>query len=144
MGDQGNDINEYDLTLPFDVSTASFVGALDVSSQDTSPKAVGFNHDGTKLFVLGNNNGKVFEYNLTTPFSLINIDGEHSGDVIDTSNTDSYDTDVDVETLTVSAVRVGNSEGSGTAGTVGSALTCLLYTSPSPRDQRGSRMPSSA
>ena len=24
------------------------------------------------------------------------------------------------------------------------ALTCLLYTSPSPRDQRGSRMPSSA
>ena len=25
-----------------------------------------------------------------------------------------------------------------------SAKTCLLYTSPSPRDQRGSRMPSSA
>ena len=28
--------------------------------------------------------------------------------------------------------------------TMKSALTCLLYTSPSPRDQRGSRMPSSA
>ena len=27
---------------------------------------------------------------------------------------------------------------------VGRALPCLLYTSPSPRDQRGSRMPSSA
>ena len=27
---------------------------------------------------------------------------------------------------------------------VGGAETCLLYTSPSPRDQRGSRMPSSA
>ena len=26
----------------------------------------------------------------------------------------------------------------------GKAKTCLLYTSPSPRDQRGSRMPSSA
>ena len=26
----------------------------------------------------------------------------------------------------------------------GQATTCLLYTSPSPRDQRGSRMPSSA
>ena len=26
----------------------------------------------------------------------------------------------------------------------GSVNTCLLYTSPSPRDQRGSRMPSSA
>ena len=27
---------------------------------------------------------------------------------------------------------------------LGRLLTCLLYTSPSPRDQRGSRMPSSA
>ena len=27
---------------------------------------------------------------------------------------------------------------------VGNSTTCLLYTSPSPRDQRGSRMPSSA
>ena len=36
---------------------------------------------------------------------------------------------------------------SDTAGNAGSAVTsgsCLLYTSPSPRDQRGSRMPSSA
>ena len=30
------------------------------------------------------------------------------------------------------------------AGKVRHAYTCLLYTSPSPRDQRGSRMPSSA
>ena len=28
--------------------------------------------------------------------------------------------------------------------TVDGQTTCLLYTSPSPRDQRGSRMPSSA
>ena len=27
---------------------------------------------------------------------------------------------------------------------VGAVIVCLLYTSPSPRDQRGSRMPSSA
>ena len=27
---------------------------------------------------------------------------------------------------------------------VAMSVTCLLYTSPSPRDQRGSRMPSSA
>ncbi len=123
VGNQGNDINEYDLTLGFDVSTASFVGALDVSSQDSAPKAISFSHDGTKLFVLGTTNKSVFEYTLTTPFSLINVDAEHSGDVIDTSNTSSYDTDVDVETLTVTAVRTGSSEGSGTAGIVGSALT---------------------
>ena len=40
------------------------------------------------------------------------------------------------------------SEGKAFEGNVTSTLTqsdiCLLYTSPSPRDQRGSRMPSSA
>ena len=49
--------------------------------------------------------------------------GEHSGDVIDTSSTTHYDTDADSDTLTVTAVRLGSSEGSGTAGSVGSALT---------------------
>ena len=32
----------------------------------------------------------------------------------------------------------------GFIGPNGAGKTCLLYTSPSPRDQRGSRMPSSA
>ena len=32
----------------------------------------------------------------------------------------------------------------GTFGTFTFTISCLLYTSPSPRDQRGSRMPSSA
>ncbi len=123
VGNQGNDINEYDLTLGFDVSTASFVGALDVSGQDSAPKAVNFNNDGTKVFVLGTANKQVFEYTLDTPFSLINVNDEHSGDVIDTSNTSSQDTDADGDTLTVASVRTGNSEGAGTAGTVGSALT---------------------
>ena len=48
--------------------------------------------------------------------------GEHSGDVINTSWTGT-DSDVDGDTLTVSAVRLGSTEGSGTAGTVGQALT---------------------
>ena len=98
-GNNGDDVNEYTLSTGFDVSTASFVGVLDVSSQDSAPKAISFNHDGTKLFVLGTTNKSIFEYTLTSPFSLINVDAEHSGDVIDTSNTSSYDTDVDVETL---------------------------------------------
>ena len=48
--------------------------------------------------------------------------GEHSGDVINTTYTGT-DTDVDGDTLTVSAVRTGATEDAGTAGTVGVALT---------------------
>ena len=49
--------------------------------------------------------------------------GEHSGDVIDTSNSSTQDTDADGDTLTVTAVRIGSTEGSGSSGSVGSALT---------------------
>ena len=43
----GDDINEYTLTTGFDVSTASFVDALDVSGQDSRPCGIRFNNDGT-------------------------------------------------------------------------------------------------
>ena len=55
--------------------------------------------------------------------STYDATGEHSGDVIHTSSTTHQDTDIDVETLTVTAVRKGSVEGSGDAGTVGQALT---------------------
>ena len=126
-GDTGDDINEYTLSTGFDVSTASFVGSFDVSSQGTTPTGITFNNDGTKMFITDRSGSlgthSVDEYTLTTPFSLVDVSGEHTGDVIDSSNTSTRDTDVDVETLTVTAVRLGSSEGSGTAGTVGSALT---------------------
>ena len=38
-------------------------------------------------------------------------------------NTDNYDTDPDSDTLTVTAIRTGSDEGSGTPGSVGGALT---------------------
>ena len=55
--------------------------------------------------------------------TTIDISGEHSGDVINTSSTTHYDTDADGDTIVVSSVRTGSSEGSGTAGTLGQALT---------------------
>ncbi|MDC0406942.1 Ig-like domain-containing protein, partial [Candidatus Pelagibacter sp.] len=45
------------------------------------------------------------------------------GDIIDTSSASNSDSDADGDTLTITAIRTGSSEGSGTAGTVGSALT---------------------
>ena len=123
IGINDDEVNEYSLSTGFDVSTASFVGNFSVSPGVPAPNCLAFNNDGTKMFV-GDHLGKdINEYTLTTPFSIVDVSGEHSGDVIDTNSTTNYDTDVDVETLTVTAVRTGSSEGSGTAGTVGSALT---------------------
>ena len=70
-GTNTDSIYEYALTTGFDLSTASYNNAsLDVSSQDTNPQGLGFNSDGTKLFVIGNSSDNVFQYTLSTAFDL--------------------------------------------------------------------------
>ena len=68
VGGQGNDVNEYVLPTPFDVSTASFVGDTSISSQESSPEGIAFSSDGTKMFVIGNSGDDVNEYKLRVPF----------------------------------------------------------------------------
>ena len=112
VGTNGQDVNEYTLSTGFDLSsTVNFIGSFDVSSQEIYPSSITFNNDGTKMFVSGHSGDDVNEYSLTTPFSLVNVSGEHSGDVINTSSTDNYDTDPDERyTLTVTAIRAGQVE----------------------------------
>lgn len=70
VGNNNDSIFQYDLTTSYDLSTASYVTSLSVSSKDTSPLSITFNSDGTKLFVLGDANEYVNEYNMTTPYDL--------------------------------------------------------------------------
>jgi len=70
VGISGNDINEYALTTGFDVSTASFTDSFSVTSQETSPRGLAFNNDGTKMFVVGSTGDDVNEYNLSTGFDV--------------------------------------------------------------------------
>jgi VCBS repeat-containing protein len=125
----GADVNEYTLSTGFDLSsTFEFVGSFDVSSKDSQPFGITFNNDGTKMFVTGSQQDKLFEYSLTSPFSLIDVSGEHSGDVINTSSTDNYDTDPEGDALTVTTYShtsatdqdggsISSTSSTGTAGT---------------------------
>ena len=70
IGLTGDDINEYDLSTAWNVSTASFLQLFSVSSQETSPASVRFKGDGTKMFVIGYSGDAVFEYNLSTAWDV--------------------------------------------------------------------------
>jgi hypothetical protein len=64
-------VYQYNLSTGFDVSSSSYSNySLDVSSQDISPQDIAFNTDGTKMFIAGSTNNKVFEYTLSTGFDL--------------------------------------------------------------------------
>jgi sugar lactone lactonase YvrE len=70
VGDSGQDVNEYTLSTGFDVSTATFVDSFSVSAQDTAPRGIAFNTDGTKMFIVGQQGEDVNEYTLSTGFDV--------------------------------------------------------------------------
>ncbi len=63
-------VYEYNLSTPYDISTGVYNDDLYVGNQDEDPKGIAFNNNGTKLYVMGEYNSKVFEYNLSTPYDI--------------------------------------------------------------------------
>lgn len=73
VGNIDDAVVEYSLSRAFDVSTATYAGALEelsVAGQDTDPRDIAFNDDGTLLFVLGANDDRVVEYSLSVAFDV--------------------------------------------------------------------------
>ena len=70
VGAQGDDVNEYTLSVGFDLSsTVTFIDSFPVT-QCPNPTAVKFNADGTKMFVTGTGNNNVHQYTLSTGFDV--------------------------------------------------------------------------
>ena len=65
-----NDIKEYDLSIPYDISTASFVDSFVFTTQEGNPFGIDFNLDGSKMFMAGDLSDTVYEYSLSTHFSV--------------------------------------------------------------------------
>ena len=53
VGYTGDDVNEYALSTGFDVSTATYSQNFSVSAQETEPRGIAFNADGSKMFIVG-------------------------------------------------------------------------------------------
>lgn len=64
LGFIGKDVNEYILSVGFDVSTATYSQNFSVSAQGSGPRGLTFNTDGTKMYVAGTTNNSVHEYDL--------------------------------------------------------------------------------
>jgi len=65
-----DDIDEYDLSTAWDITTASYVQSFSVASQDDGPQDLEFKPDGTKVFVIGQTNDAVYEYALSTAWDI--------------------------------------------------------------------------
>ena len=69
-GSTGDDVNEYDLSTAWDISTASYSQNFSVGSQETLPQDVHFKSDGTKMYIMGSTGDDINEYNLSTAWDV--------------------------------------------------------------------------
>ncbi len=73
-----DEVNEYSLTTAFDISTTQSItrrlgiGTTELGApmSDLHPFGITFNDDGTKLYISGNQNNKIFELDLGSAFNI--------------------------------------------------------------------------
>jgi hypothetical protein len=70
IGSIGDDINEYNLSAAWDVTTATYLQVFSVASQDAAPTGLFFKPDGLKMYVVGITNDSVYEYNLSSAWNI--------------------------------------------------------------------------
>jgi DNA-binding beta-propeller fold protein YncE len=71
IGTTNDSIFQYTLSTAFDLSTASYDSvSFSISSQDTSPSGMAFNNDGTKLYMVGYVNDRIFQYTTATSTAI--------------------------------------------------------------------------
>ena len=70
VGTNNDTVYQYNLGTAWDIDTATYVGGLlSVSAQDTAPRSIKFSEDGTKFYMLGQNE-IIYQYNLGTAWDI--------------------------------------------------------------------------
>ena len=64
-------MSQFKLTTPYDVSTLSLEGTYTVNSVSVGSTEVVFSNDGSKMFIIDDDNEKVHEFNLSCNWSVI-------------------------------------------------------------------------
>ena len=71
IGSDGDEVNPYTLSTPWDVTTATYDGVpFSVSPQDLTPADIHFSPDGTKMYIVGDVGDDVNPYTLSTPWDV--------------------------------------------------------------------------
>jgi len=70
IGTAGDDVNEYDLATPWDISTAAYLQNFSVNTEEQIPNDLFFKPDGAKMYVIGSIGDDVNEYDLGTTWNV--------------------------------------------------------------------------
>ena len=71
VGSARDTIWQYSLSTAWNITTATYASkSKSVSAQDSAPQSIEFGDNGTKMYMLGSTNDRIFQYTLTTPWDV--------------------------------------------------------------------------
>jgi len=70
MNSTDDTLDQYNLSTAWDITSSSYSQSFSYSSQDDNAKGIFFKPDGTKMYIAGWTNDKVYEYNLSTAWDI--------------------------------------------------------------------------
>ncbi len=71
VGSARDTIWQYNLSTAWNITTATYASKSKlVNAQDTAPQSIEFGDNGTKMYMLGSANDRIFQYTLTTPWDI--------------------------------------------------------------------------
>ena len=71
IGYNTDSIYQYSLATAWNVSTATYASlSKSVNAQDIEPRSLAFNTDGTRLFFMGSNTKRAYQYTLSTAWNI--------------------------------------------------------------------------
>ena len=73
LGDGSNDVTEYSLSTAWDTGTATFTQRSTLALADNAPSGISFKPDGTRMYIIGTTNDRVYEYSLSTAWSVTTL-----------------------------------------------------------------------
>jgi sugar lactone lactonase YvrE len=132
VGQTNDNINRYDLSVAFDITTAYYVGRLFLGNQELTPSDLYIAFDENKAFVIGSSSDAIFEYSINN--SLLRVTSDAL--LINANNTTisgsvSIDRNVDISgnTRIFGTITAGTLSGAGSFSSLTSTSTTTLASS---------------
>ena len=70
IGTGGDEVNEYDLSAAWDISTASYLQSFSVATEEIFPYAVFFDPNGLRMYITGTSGDDINEYSLSSAWDI--------------------------------------------------------------------------
>jgi hypothetical protein len=111
LGSTGDSVYEFTLSVAFDIKTALYFSVnFSFASQDTVPKNMAFNSDGTKLYMAGDSNDLIYQYSMSTAYDISTLSYDNTS--LDLNSQDTFPSKISFNLDGTKMIMLGESSDS--------------------------------